>query len=47
MKKRMPDFREAIGVDQHEAIHEHTTGVAREPGVFRRGELEARHREKD
>lgn len=47
MKVRMSYFRKSIRIDQHEAIHEYATGVAREPGVFRRGELIAGHREKD
>ena len=47
MIERMSYFSEAIGIDQQEAIHKDATGVAREPGVFRRGELIACHGEKD
>ena len=36
MIERMSYFREAIGTDQHEAMHKDATGVARKPGVFRR-----------
>ena len=35
IKERVSYFREAIGIDQHEAIHKDAAGVACEPGVFR------------
>ena len=47
IKERVSYFSEAIGIDQQEAIHKGATGVARKPGVFRRGELIACHGEKD
>ena len=47
MEKPMSNFREAIRIDQHEAIHKDAAGMAREPGVFWACELIAGHGEKN